>query len=726
MTEMRTRSEQLELIRQRAAAYTRPAAANSIVDTRVIKENDLFVLTDIDGNIPPENGEGLGLYLRDTRFLSTYDLRLGGQRPTVLYSTAQKNCQLTADLSNPEITHDGSIIRGQTISVNRSRLVHDAMYERITFINFGSEPANLPVSLRFDADYRDIFEVRKYKMRHRRGETLPVECDDRSITMGYRGLDSIVRRTHIRFAERPDRIDGLTASFMLHLAPRHQTTIELQVVPSEDDEERALVSFDHARHALETSYSNWLQQNTYVGTSSDLFDAMIQRSVLDLRLLLTHTDCGPVVTAGTPWYACVFGRDSLIAALQSLIFCPDLARATLRFLARHQGREVRRWKEEEPGKIFHELRRGEMARLNEVPHTPYYGTADATPLWLMLLAETFRWTGDRGLVDELWEPAMRAVDWLDQYGDLDGDGYIEYWCHTAPTDAINHGWKDSPGSIFHTDGSLAEQPIALVEVQGYAYAAKRGIADLCEMRGDLDLAARLRSEASSLKERFNRDFWMEDHAFLALALDGHKEQVQIITSNPGHAMWTEIVDAALVRRMAPRFKRSDLLSGWGLRCVSANEAGYNPMGYHLGTVWPHDVSMVVAGLRRYGFTSEASTIATQLYHAGLNFLYYRFPEVFTGFSRTHNPYPVPYPVSCSPQAWSAGTPFLLLQTFLGLQPDAGSGRVTLDPELPPWLGEVRVSNLRIGGAALDLRFVLHGEYSTAQVLSKSGSLDVMI
>jgi glycogen debranching enzyme len=291
---------------------------------------------------------------------------------------------------------------------------------------------------------------------------------------------------------------------------------------------------------------------------------------------------------------------------------------------------------------------------------------------------------------------------------------------------INHGWKDSAVSVFNDDGTLAEQPIALVEIQGYVYAAKSGLADLAQMRGDDTLAARLREEASALKERFNRDFWVDERSFFAFALDGLKQPVTTVTSNPGQALWSGIVEPRLARRMINRFKSSDLLSGWGVRCVADTETGYNPMGYHLGTVWPWDVALLVAGLRRYGFTQDAHTIGTQLYRAGLEFLYYRFPEVFTGFSRSHNPFPVPYPVSCSPQAWSAGATLQLLQTFLGIYPDAGNQRVTIDPGLPAWLEEVRVSNLRIGEATLDLRFMLHDEYSTVQVHNKAGRLDVMI
>jgi len=725
MSESAAVFDRMEIIRRRAAAYGGPAKVNSTVQTRVIKENDLFLLTDLDGSIPRENAQGLGLYLRDTRFLSAYELRLGGQPPVILYSTAERNCLLSVDLTNPNMEIAGGSVRNTTITINRSILLYNAVYERITFMNYGKDPVELPITLTFDADYRDIFEVRGYKTRERRGDALPTEYGEQSMTLRYRGLDDVERVTEIRFLEMPDEIADQTARFTLHLVPHEEVTLNLQIVPREGDEEREAVSYVHARHALETSYTNWLQQNTVVSTTSDLFDAMFQRSVLDLRLLLLDTEWGPVASAGTPWFACAFGRDSLISALQSLIFCPDLARGTLRLLAHYQGREVDGWREEEPGKIFHEMRRGEMARLKEVPYTPYYGTADATPLWLVLLAETFRWTGDRQLVDELWDPAMSALEWIDRHGDLDGDGYVEYLVKSY-NETVNHGWKDSANSMFHTDGALAEQPIALVEVQGYVYAAKRGLADLCEMRGEDEMAARLRAEAADLRARFNRDFWVEDRGFLAFALDGHKRPVTTVTSNPGHALWAGIVDPDLAKIMVSRFKRSDLLSGWGVRCVSETEGGYNPMGYHLGTVWPFDVSLLVAGLRRYGFDRDALTIATQLYRAGLEFLYHRFPEVFTGISRTHNPFPVPYPVACSPQAWSAGVPLLLLQMFLGLHPDAGRGRVTLDPALPSWLSEVRLSNLRVGDAVLDLRFSLHGEFSTAQVLSRIGALDVMI
>jgi glycogen debranching enzyme len=716
----------MEMVRKRAAEYTRPANVDSVVETRVIKEKDLFMLTDVDGNVPVNNRQGLGLYLRDTRFLSTYDLRLDGQlRPTVLFSSAERNCLLSVDATNPDITGETGFVQNQTININRSRLVDNAVYERITFINYGGHTVNLPVSLAFDADYKDIFEVRGYALRQQRGEMLSPTYDERSLTLSYRGLDGVMRRTQIRFQERPDVLEDQCATFHLNLAPREAVTIYLVIIALEGDVNPQIATYDHARYALEASYSDWLKSNTYVTTTSDIFDKMFRRSTLDLRLLMTDTEWGPVVTAGTPWYACVFGRDSLITALQSLMFCPDLARATLRMLAHHQGSVTDEWREEEPGKIFHELRRGEMARLKEVPHTPYFGTSDATPLWLILLAETFRWTGDRELVDELWEPAMRALHWIDNYGDGDGDGYVEYYWH-GPGGTVNQAWKDSPVAVFHADGSLAEQPIAMIEIQGYVYAAKRGMADLTQMRGDSEAAARLRAEADILRKKLNQDFWIEERNFFASALDGQKRQVKTMTSNPGQALWSGVVEPDLARRLIPHFKRSDFLSGWGLRCVSEGEVGYNPMGYHLGTVWPHDVSIIIAGLRRYGYSREALTIGTQLYNAGLNSLYYRLPEVFTGFSSSQNPFPVPYPVSCTPQAWSAGTTLLMLQTILGLYPDAGNHRVTLDPALPNWLSECRISNLHIGDATLDLRFTLHGEYSTGQVLSKRGRLDVMI
>lgn len=725
MAKILDRAAHMDMIRQRAMEYRRPAKVESTVETRVIKENDLFMLMDVEGNIPAGNNQGLGLYLRDTRFLSAYELRVAGVVPTVLHSSAEKNCLLSVDLTNPDIEQGEHVIPAQTININRSRLVHSAVHERISFLNYSGEPVDLDVELSFDADYRDIFEVRGYKTRARRGEMLPEVRDACSLTLRYMGLDDVERQTEIRFLQQPDSIAGRTASFTLHLEPHQEVTLELVITPREGDEERRVLGYDDARYALEQSYSGWLQQNTYVGTSSDLFDTMLRRSILDLRLLMIESEFGPIVTAGTPWFACAFGRDGLIASLQSLMFCPDLARAMLRLLAHYQGKEVDVQREEEPGKMFHELRRGEMARLDEIEHTPYYGTADATPLWLILLYETYRWTGDSALVGELWENALRALEWIDTHGDADGDGYIEYQCNT-PTGLINHGWKDSAVSVFYTDGELAEQPVSLVEIQGYVYRAKRGMAELAAMRGDGELADRLRTEATTLRRNFNRDYWMEDRQYFAFALDGEKRQVKTITSNPGQALWSGIVEPELARRMVQHLKRADLLSGWGVRCVAESEAGYNPMGYHMGTVWPFDVSLLVAGLRDYGFTQEALTIGTQLYRAGLEFLYYRFPEVFTGFSRSHNPFPVPYPVSCSPQAWSAGATLLLLQTFLGITADAGHQRVTLDPALPSWLQEVRVSNLRIGDATLDLLFMLHDNYSTVQVLQKNGPLDVLI
>jgi glycogen debranching enzyme len=652
-------------------------------------------------------------------------MHLNGLAPTLLQSSAEKSCLLSVDLTNPDIQCNGRAVRNQTINIHRSRLVRGAVYERNTLVNYGIEPVEVEIRLDYAADYRDIFEVRGYALRSARGELLPPQCGERSVVLGYRGLDGVIRKTSIRFSEIPEHLDATSATFRLHLPPRDEVRLEVTILPEEGDETTSVVSYDTARHSLELSYTAWLRRNTQVETSSDRFDEMIRRAVLDLRLLTVETSWGPVLAAGVPWFACVFGRDSLLAALQSLSFCPDLARSTLRLLAHFQGKEVNAWTEEEPGKMLHELRRGEMAAMEEVPHTPYYGTADATPLWLIVLAETYRWTGDRALVDDLWEPAIAALEWIDRYGDADGDGYVEYRCQ-SPSGVINHGWKDSAVSVFHTDGSLAEQPIALVEVQAYVYAAKRKMADLCELRGDVAGAARLRAQAETFRERFHRDYWMPERSFLAFALDGHKRQVQTITSNPGHALWTEILEPEAAAVMIPRFAHADLLSGWGIRCVGERETGYNPMGYHLGTVWPHDASLLVAGLRRYGDTQHALRIVTQLYRAGLACTYYRLPEVFAGFARAQSPFPVPYPVACSPQAWSAGTILLLLQSMLGLSPDAGNRRIALDPALPDWLREVRLSNLRVGDATLDLHFAHQGDHVTAQVLQRSGHVDVLV
>ena len=459
-----------------------------------------------------------------------------------------------------------------------------------------------------------------------------------------------------------------------------------------------------------------------------LAERALERSKADLNLLIND---GPAaeeryVAAGVPWFSCLFGRDSIITSLQLLAVRPEIAQATLSILARLQATEVDEFRDAAPGKILHELRTGELARTAEIPHTPYYGTVDATPLWLMLLDEYERWTGDAALIERLWPNALAALGWLDRYGDLDGDGFIEYTRQSA-SGLVNQGWKDSADSNRNRDGTLAEGPIALVEVQAYAYAARRGIARLARTRGDEKLAAAQDAAADALRLRFEDAFWMEDAGTYALALDGAKRQVTGIASNAGHALWTGIADRERAARTAEVLTGRGMWSGWGIRTLSAETIGYNPIGYHLGTIWPHDNAICAAGFARYGLFEETRLVAGALFEATAHFREARLPELFCGFDRATSPMPVPYPVACSPQAWAAGSLYHLMSATLGFRPDARAKRLELvRPALPTWLPSLRVRGLRVGDAEVDLEFGTQEESISVEVLRRTADLDVVV
>jgi glycogen debranching enzyme len=427
-----------------------------------------------------------------------------------------------------------------------------------------------------------------------------------------------------------------------------------------------------------------------------------------------------------PWFATLFGRDAIIASFQSLAFRPQIAIETLEVLAAYQATERDDWRDAEPGKILHELRTGEMAGAGELPHTPYYGSIDSTPLWLILLATTFDWTGDRGFVDRLWPNVLAALDWIDHYGDRDGDGFVEYE-RRSPKGLMNQGWKDSFDAIRDREGGFPTTPIALAEVQGYVFDAKRRIADLAAIRGEHDLATRLRHEAEELRKRFEEHFWVEDQRYYAMALDGQKRRLDAIGSNAGQCLWSGIASPTRGRDVADRLMSPTMFSGWGVRTYGAGQPGYNPIGYHTGSVWPHDTSLIAAGLKRYGFDEESNRLVGHVFQAAQHFADYRLPELFCGFDRDHSSLPVPYPVACSPQAWAAGASFLFVETMLGLRANAGHRELELHhPNLPDWLGKVTLTNLRVGDASVDLLFHRWRGTTSAEVLRKVGDLSVTI
>jgi glycogen debranching enzyme len=587
----------------------------------------------------------------------------------------------------------------------------------------------LTMSLSLAADFADIFEVRGLK-RSTRGHFRPPKASGSKVEFAYQGVDDVVRRTRVEFSPRPDRLevvgDRVEVDFGLLLAP-HQTrvisaTFDLVV----GDEQIESADFDTAVHRLRRSYEDWERECTQIVTDNEVFNNLLTRGLRDLRALYTRSDGGQILAAGIPWYVAVFGRDALITAHQLLAVTTRPARDALRLLARHQGTRDDPWRDEEPGKIHHEIRRGVLAGSGTIPHSPYYGSIDATPWFVLLFAQYYRWTGDRATAEELLPNVRAALEWIDRYGDMDGDGFVEYRTR-SDAGLVNQGWKDSWDAVVHADGSLATPPIALSEVQAYVYLAKERAADVFEELGDFRTGVRLREEAVDLKRRFNEAFWMEDEQYFAMALDGEKRQVRTVTSNPGHGLYCDIVDADKAQAVARRLLQPEMFSGWGIRTMSKGAASYNPMSYHNGSVWPHDNALIAAGLKRYGFARAANRVATAIFDTATAADYMRLPELFCGFTRRTPNRPVGYPVACSPQAWAAGSPFLLLQAMLGLSAMAQNNVLTVNqPHLPPWLNFVELRNLRVGSSTISMVFRREGELSAFSLLDRKGNVRVVM
>jgi glycogen debranching enzyme len=730
-------------------------AATDLGSVQVLKHENLFLLTDPFGDIHPDS-RGLGLYNGDTRILSCSILRIGGQRPVLLQGSAGGNFRGTIHLTNPALERDfGAKIRPdgtlqtQKLGITRQRLVSgEGLQERLHVENHSEHEETFTVELALADDAADIFEVRGYR-RKSRGTCLPVAIRDGRLTFRYDGLDGIRRITHVAFSEPPTEVQPVTDEderywqggwvllcWRWTLAPGDRNDLSWTVWPEQHQTPKraradGIVFPDPPRVSADEgagAYRAWSSGTSTAQTDHELFNLTFSRSVADLRLLINDGpgDGERYVAAGVPWFTTLFGRDAIITALQALAFRPQIAVEALTVLAAYQATERDDDRDAEPGKILHELRTGEMAKTGELPFRPYYGSVDATPLWLVLLGATYEWTGDRALLDRLWPNALAALEWIDRWGDRDGDGFVEYE-RRAANGLINQGWKDSANSTRDRNGVEAHAPIALVEVQGYVYDAKLRMAALARVRGEDELAQRLERDAETLRVRFEDAFWIPDRRYYAMALDGDKRPADAYASNPGHCLWSGIVAPDRARDVADRLLSAELFSGWGIRTYGASEPGYNPIGYHTGTVWPHDSALIAHGLKRYGFNDEANRIVGSLFEAAQHFADYRLPELFCGFDRETSAVPVPYPVACSPQGWAAGATFLVLQTMLGLRPHAERNELELyRPNLPDWLGRVTLSNVRVGEAAVDLLFHRWRGTTSAEVLRKVGDISITI
>ncbi|MFH7025215.1 MAG: glycogen debranching N-terminal domain-containing protein [Heteroscytonema crispum UTEX LB 1556] len=719
--------------------------------TLTVKDDDLFLVTDTAGNISGcsinDANPSMGLFCADTRFLSRLELQIDGRSPVLLSSTADKGFSLSILSTNPKIDDR---LKADTVGIRRELVLNGALFEEIEVSNYSTTTLTFELSLSFDADFVDLFEVRGHG-REKRGRLLrlveptpedaevlgdgaspppqPHSNADQSLSLAYQGLDGLIMESRIQFQHRqPDYFKGYTAIWRLELASHETQKLGYRVNMLTNNKSSSTVSaavtLVQAKAAEMMEEQQWVQQITQIRSDKSIFNRVIERAEQDMYLLRQSFGKYKTVSAGVPWFSTLFGRDSIITASQTLMLNPQIAKETLILLALYQGKNEDEWREEEAGKILHELRLGELARCQEIPHTPYYGTVDATPLWLMLYAEYYAWTHDVETLELLWANALMGMEWIDR--NLKQTGYLSYY-RKSKRGLTNQGWKDSGDCIVDRKGELAMGSIALCEVQAYVYAAKVRLAEIARMKKRLDLAERWLEEARNLKLRFNKDFWIEDQDFCALALDGDGNQVDSITSNPGHCLHLGIFTPEKAYSVAERLRAPDMFNGWGIRTLSSLSPAYNPMGYHIGSVWPHDNSMIAMGLRSLGLVDQALEVCQGLLDMTSMQPYQRPPELLCGYERHSDNAPVQYPVACSPQAWATGSIFQLLQMMVNLVPDAQNNCLRIiDPALPESINRLSLHNLRVGPTLLDLEFERSGSTTACRVAKKRGNLRVVI
>ncbi len=696
---------------------------------RTLKHGDTFAVFNRNGDILPIPDCAEGLYHRDTRYLSHLDLLLGGMRPILLSSTLRDdNATLTCDLTNPDLVDlDGRNLEHDMVHIRRTKFLWQAAcYERIAVRNFGDTQQRLTLDIRFGADFADLFEVRGTH-RNRCGHIDAPEITATSVTLAYNGLDGRRRTTRLRFDPEPVRLEPGRAVFELDLGARERFAIHMDiafdaVATARPPAEAFFIGLRDARRALRTAAS----RAAAIESSNDIFNELVRRSVSDLYMLVTDTPQGPYPYAGIPWYSTAFGRDALITALLTLWLDPALARGVLHYLAVHQATRTDPFADAEPGKILHEVRKGEMAELGEIPFRHYYGSVDATPLFVMLAGAYFDRTDDLVTVRGLWPHIEAALHWMETDGDRDGDGFIEYFRMTD-SGLANQGWKDSYDSVFHADGRTAEGPIALVEVQGYAYAARQAAARIARALGFAERATLLEAQAERLRARIEDAFWCERLGTYAIALDGEKQPCEVRSSNAGHLLLCGVPSPERAARVASQLLGSAFFSGWGIRTVGAGEVRYNPMSYHNGSVWPHDNALIGLGMARYGMRGHAARILEGLFEASVYIDQRRLPELLCGFPRRRGQGPTFYPVACAPQAWAAVAPLSLLQACFGLSFDTQSCTVNFDrPVMPGFAEHIVLHNLALQGCGIDIVLRGHASHVSMTVLSRRGRIRAMM
>ncbi|EQB31787.1 amylo-alpha-1,6-glucosidase [Sphingobium ummariense] len=696
---------------------------------RTLKHGDSFAVFDHSGDAIAGPGSPEGLYHRDTRHLSHLYLTVNGLRPILLSSGLRDdNSMLTCDLANPDFPDDeGRVaVEHDLIHLRRTRFLwNGAIHERVTIRNFDTEARQVTVDIGFAADFADLFEIRGMT-RLRRGTMLKPEVGTREVVLGYEGRDGLTRQTHLRFEPEPQHLSESSARFEVRVPPGERCTLYMQIccergAPIDSLSKHFLKSLRDSMQTLKLARA----RAAAVTSSNQLLNQVTRRSIADIGMLSTETDYGPYPYAGIPWFSTVFGRDAIITALEMLWLDPALSRGVLGYLAAHQATSFDPAADAEPGKILHEVRHGEMAELGEVPFRHYYGSIDSTPLFVMLAGAYLERTADVDFLRGILPNIEAALAWVEEHGDRDGDGFVEYGRHTDQG-LVNQGWKDSHDSVFHADGTIARGPIALAEVQAYVYGAWTAADAIYTALGDNRRAAGYRAKAGDLRDRFDAAFFDAELGTYVLALDGAKQPCRVRSSNAGHVLFTglareERAEAVVRTLMAPAS-----FSGWGVRTIASTEVRYNPMSYHNGSIWPHDNALIAAGFSRYGYRQEAARIFEGLIAAATYVDLMRLPELFCGFPRRRAQGPTFYPVACSPQAWSAAAPLSLIQSSLGLSIDVQAKQIALhEPELPRFVDELAVWGLTVGDASVDIAFDRMGDKVVVKPLGRRGDARIV-
>ena len=707
-----------------ADPYVLQGSASTSVEKITLKHGDAFLVADSRGDLP-ESEQETGLYWRGTRFLRTCDIFLTGQPLIPLshsISDEEGNCQI--DLTNPFLRIGTEVVYQGDIHVRRHLELHGhVLTERLVLTSFHTAPISVKLGLKLGADFRDIFEIRGLA-RMDRGDLHPPEVTRDGVTLSYTGRDEVERETRCTFEPQPTIVVMQGLFWDLSLTPGEP--VEVRVISTLRTSRTGQADFEAAEGSI--GGQDVLPHGSNmpkVVSDNVFFNRLLTRGMHDLEMMCTLTNEGLYPYGGIPWYVCPFGRDALITSIEFLPWFPQIAKGTLAFLSAYQGTKIDEFTEEEPGRILHEYRLGEMANCREVPFIPYYGTIDANPLFLITLEHYIRWTNDIDFLQLHWPNALAAADWMQRYGDIDDDGFLEY-SKISEKGLVNQGWKDSWDSVSHADGALAHPPIALCEVQGYAYAAYRAMSYLAARLGHAKDAVAWQQQADHLRDLFVERFWWHEEDTFYLALDGDKRPCKVVSSNAGQCLWTGIVPEDRAEALINRMMRKDMYTEWGIRTLSSRAVRYNPMSYHNGSVWPHDTAIIGAGFSQYGCKHEAGELLGHLFGLSLYYAGSRLPELFCGFERVTGYGPTRYPVACSPQSWAAGAPFLLLSSTLGLEPDAERQRLNLHtPTLPSWMHTLELDRLRLGSQELHLRFE-RSHHGTSVILTGTSEIEVHV